>query len=164
MESQNIMKKDLGGIKIILVEDDGKKIRDIKDYFLIKYNYTDLMVRESYQSGLRELLLNNYDLLLLDMSIPTWDKSPSEPGGNFEKFGGLKILREMDRKHKIIDTILVTMFDDFGESDESITLKQIDGALHREFENNYLGAVFYNSKENKWKDEISIFISRKFNL
>tara|TARA_R110000764_G_scaffold44749_1_gene100728 strand:- start:1451 stop:1903 length:453 start_codon:yes stop_codon:yes gene_type:complete len=147
-------------MKILLVEDDKKKIEDIKDFLLESYDYDRLVVKQSYQSGLRELVKNSYDLLLLDMSIPTWDKSIDEPGGSFEKFGGYKILKEITRKKKEVDTILVTMFDDFGESDSSVTLSQLDDLLKKEFQKSYKGVVYYNTRENKWKDDLNSYIKK----
>lgn len=144
--------------KILLIEDDKKKIEDISEFINSTYPNAVLTVKESYQSGLRDLFLNQYDLLLLDMSIPTWDKSSTEPGGNYEKFGGYKIMREALRKSKAIKTILITMFDDFGESDTSVTLSQLDNVLKSEFTEYYLGAAYYNSRENKWKDDLKALI------
>lgn len=140
--------------KIILIEDDKKKIQDIEDFLSSVFNYKSLVVKESYQSGLRELIFNNYDILLLDMSIPTWDRTPVEMGGNYQKFGGYMVLKEIIRKNKPVNTILITMFDDFGESDNSITLNQLDQILTKEFPEIYKGTVYYSSRENKWKDEL----------
>jgi DNA-binding NarL/FixJ family response regulator len=145
---------------IIVIEDDFKKKEDIRNFLSSGLGIEKITIKESYQSGLRELIKNEYDLLLLDMSIPTWDKSIDEPGGNFEKFGGFKILKEITRKKKPIDTILITMFDDFGESDTSITLSQLNDWLKEEFPEFYKGAVYYNTREEKWKDDLAAFISR----
>lgn len=147
-------------MNILLIEDDKKKIEDVKDFLVEKYNYQSLEVKESYQSGLRELIRTKYDLLLLDMSIPTWDKSIDEPGGSFEKFGGYKILKEITRKGKEVDTILITMFDDFGESDSSITLTQLNNVLKDEFEKIYRGVVYYNTREDKWKEDLDSYIKQ----
>lgn len=141
-------------IKIILIEDDSKKIEDIREYVMNILGCEILTIKESYQSGIREILKNDFDLLLLDMSIPTFDKSPSESGGHYEKFGGYNVLKEITRKKRPIKTILITMFDDFGESDLSITLSQIDQSLKEEFPELYIGSVFYNAKENKWQEEL----------
>lgn len=141
-------------LKIILVEDDTKKIEDITSFLSKKLNKCELIVRESYQSGIKEILHNDFDVLLLDMSIPTYDKTPIEVGGPYEKFGGYKILKELARKNRALKTILITMFDDFGESDQSITLNQINSTLLEEFPLHFLGSVFYQSKETKWQDEL----------
>lgn len=149
--------------KVIVIEDDFKKMEDIKSFLVESYKLDIVTIKESYQSGLRELINNNYDLLLLDMSIPTWDKSIDEPGGNFEKFGGYKILKEITRKKKPVKTILITMFDDFGESDTSITLSQLDNILKTEFPDIYVGAVYYNTREEKWKNDLNSFIEELSN-
>lgn len=145
--------------KILVVEDDFKKKEDIRNFLSSDLSFVDVMIKESYQSGLRELINNSYDLLLLDMSIPTWDKSIDEPGGNFEQFGGYKILKEITRKKKPVNTILITMFDDFGESDTSITLSQLDHLLKNDFPDIYKGAVYYNTREEQWKNDLSTFIN-----
>ncbi len=144
--------------KIILIEDDSKKIEDIMEYVTKELGCEIFSVKESYQSGIKEILQNDYDLLLLDMSIPTFDKTPVESGGPYEKFGGYKVLREIIRKQRPVKTILITMFDDFGESDLSITLSQIDQSLKQEFSNIYLGSVFYHARENKWKEDLKTII------
>lgn len=150
-------------MKILLIEDDKKKIDDIKEFLLTFYDYSNLIIKESYQSGLRELVKVKYDLLLLDMSIPTWDKSINESGGNFEKFGGYKILKEIKRKKKPVDTVLITMFDDFGESDTSVTLEHLNKLLNEEFSTLYKGVVYYNTREDNWKTALDILIKTYMN-
>jgi hypothetical protein len=51
------------------------------------------------------------------------------------------------------------MFDDFGESEGSLTLKELDGHLGERFVGTYVGAVFYSSKESSWKDQLGKFIN-----
>lgn len=146
--------------KTILIEDDAKKIEDIKEFITKIMGCEQLVIRESYQSGIREILKNDFELLLLDMSIPTYDKSPLESGGPYEKFGGYKVLREIKRKRRPIKTILITMFDDFGESDLSVTLTQINNSLKEEFQDLYIGSVFYHARENNWQEELKSLINK----
>ncbi len=136
-------------LKIIFIEDDRKKIADVKEFLLDNYNYKDLIVKESYQTGLRELMTANYDLLLLDMSIPMWENS-SNFSESFQKFGGYLILNEISRKKKGIKTILITMFDSFGE----ISLDQLDKHLKEDYPEFYQGYVFYASNSSNWKEEL----------
>lgn len=159
LQFQNTMKE----IKTILIEDDPKKIEDIKEFISTVLKCEQFVVKESYQSGIKAILESNFDLLLLDMSIPTFDKSPTESGGHYEKFGGYKVLREIVRKKRPVKTILITMFDDFGESDLSITLQQINDSLKQEFEDLFLGSVFYHARENKWKEDLLNIIREHLN-
>ena len=66
--------------------------------------------------------------------------------------------QEIIRKKRPIKTILITMFDDFGESDLSITLSQINSSLKEEFSDLYIGSVFYHARENKWQEELKNLI------
>lgn len=145
--------------RILLIEDDRKKIEDIKGFIHHRFANFELQIKESYQSGLRELANSNYDALLLDMSLPTWESSGYEATSSFEKFGGFNIMKEMDRKGFKTKTIFITMFDDFGESDSSITLEQINNILQSQFSDFYLGYVFYNSRETQWQTKLHKFLS-----
>lgn len=144
--------------EILLIEDDQKKIEDIKHFMQSNFQTANVKIHESYQSGLKELIKGDFDLLLLDMSLPTWKQDEYEAVDSFEKFGGYKIMKEMQRKKKVTKTILITMFDDFGESDASITLGQIDSMLRESFNGFYLGAVFYNSNQSNWKDTLKNYM------
>ena len=136
--------------KILAIEDDRSKIEKIKEFF----STSTITVRESFRSGVLELKMNrhNYDLLILDMTIPIWDKGKNEISGNYEQFGGEKVLAEMKRKKIEIPTILFTMFDVFPSDDNSITFDELNHRYSNDFSDFYLGGVYYNSNDEKWKD------------
>jgi CheY-like chemotaxis protein len=140
-------------MNILLIEDDKVKIERLSNFLKDE----DLTIKESYHSGLKEIVSNNdfYDLLLLDMTIPLWDKNSSDFGGTYEQFGGDRILREMDRRNKKIPTILVTMFDVFSLSEDNLTFGELNQDLKHKFSEFYLGAVFYNASDDSWKLELT---------
>jgi len=142
--------------KILIIEDDKMKIEKLKLFL----ENDEITVKESFQSGMRELKSNhkNYDYLILDMTIPIWEKGNNDLGGNYEQFGGEKILREMKRKKLFLPTILFTMFDVFPTKDGNITFEEINSIFKNSFEEFYLGAVFYNAIEDNWKTELSNLI------
>ena len=51
--------------KILIIEDDFKKKEDIKNFLYSDLKIEDVTIKESYQSGLRELIKNNFDSLSL---------------------------------------------------------------------------------------------------
>ncbi|MBL7784701.1 MAG: hypothetical protein JNM36_02250 [Chitinophagales bacterium] len=143
-------------LRILIIEDDKIKIEKLALFF----EGDDLTIKESYHSGLKELnsFFSNYDFLILDMSIPLWDKGNTDFGGNHEQFGGERILREMKRRKKELPTLLVTMFDIFPVEGGNLTFGELNQYLMTEFPNFYLGAVFYNASEDDWKQEIKNLI------
>lgn len=134
-------------MKILIIEDDKIKIIKLTS-FLNDYNFD---LRESFQSGLEALKNNVYDLLILDMTIPLWDKENNDINQNYEQFGGEKILREMKRKKISVPVILFTMFDKFPIGNEVMTFEQISNKYKESFEF-YIDAVYYDSRNDDWKN------------
>ena len=62
-------------MKILLIEDDERKMTHIVGYVSGLDQKYKIEVKRSYNSGLRAVLSGAYDLILLDMSLPTFDVS-----------------------------------------------------------------------------------------
>jgi len=54
---------------LLLIEDDKKKIEDIKSFIRGEFPDYKLSSKESYQTGMKELIMQRFDLLLLDCAI-----------------------------------------------------------------------------------------------
>ena len=143
--------------KILIIEDDKVKLERLNSYF----NNKNLIIKESFQGGVSELKNNfkDYDFLILDMTIPLWEKGNNDLGGNYEQFGGEKILREMKRRKLFLPTILFTMFDVFPTKEGNINFNEINTIFKKEFSDFYIGAVFYNANEDNWQFDMSTLIS-----
>lgn len=148
---------------ILIVEDDLNKLNNLKDhidtYFNNKAIEYSLQIKNSFQSGLEEILKNQYDLLLLDMSLPNFD--PCENNDNVVPLskGGELILDEMDVMGIDIKTIIITQHDDFdGES-----LESMGNTYKNDFSNFYIGYVFYNAIESKWEKELDMILDGVIN-
>lgn len=144
--------------KILIIEDDKIKIERLSIFFADE----EINIKESFQSGLSEIKNNKlaYDFLVLDMTIPLWEKGNNDLGGNYEQFGGEKILREMKRRKLFLPTILFTMFDIFPTKEGNITFNEVNNIFKKEFSDFYIGAVFYNSNEDNWQLEMTDLISK----
>jgi len=143
---------------ILIIEDDKIKIERLKAFF----KNISVTIRESFQSGLSEMKssFEVYDLLVLDMTIPIWEKGNNDIGGNYEQFGGENILKEMKRKKLTIPTVLFTMFDIFPTANGSITFEEINEQYKKSFPEFYLGGVLYNSNEEDWKKDLGAIIAK----
>lgn len=148
-------------IKILFIEDNKTKANDIKAYVeSIDSNFT-ITIKESLTSGLKELFINTYDLLLLDMSLPTREGLLNNSIQNFEQLGGFKIMSEMKRKNKKIPTILITMFSEFGIGKSFMNIDELNSMLENNFNDFYEGIVFYSSREDNWKVNLKKYILSK---
>ncbi|EPR65802.1 hypothetical protein [Cyclobacterium qasimii] len=145
-------------IKVLILEDEKIKIERLKEFFLSD----EIIVKESYHACVIELKTNYkvYDLLILDMTIPLWESGRNDLGGNYEQFGGEKILREMKRRKLLVPTILFTMFDVFPTKNGNITFEEINKKYKESFSPFYQGAVFYNSIDDSWMENMKSLIDQ----
>ncbi len=146
-------------MKILIVEDDFDKRNKIKDFIFssIKENII-VEEKESLRSGLQAVVQGQgYDLLLLDMSMPSFDVGSSEPGGGTpESFAGRELMSQMKLRDIKIPVIVITQYDSFEEG--TVSLDDLASDFRTEFGDFFLGTVYYNSAVDGWKKELSEFL------
>ncbi|MCS3174049.1 hypothetical protein [Bacteroides thetaiotaomicron] len=115
----------------------------MKEYISKEFPDYEITDRQSYNSATKEIVLNykNYDLMLLDMSMQTYDISEDEMGGEPEPLAGTKILSQMYLREITVKVIVVTMYENFVGT----KIKQLDENLRNEYADIYCGYVFFLS-------------------
>jgi CheY-like chemotaxis protein len=144
----------------LLIEDDPNKAKQLNDFLAENYPLESVKLCRSYQSGLKNIFEGSYNLVLLDMSLPTFDISPEEDGYAHKQLAGQEILRELKRKRKIIKTIVVTQFESFGDTASSLSLDALKQKLKDMFPENYIGTVYYNASQSQWKKDLKIMLDK----
>ena len=147
-------------MKVVLIEDDQNKSKQIIQFFEEDLNSKEISLRMSYQSGLKDIIQNDYDLILLDMQLPNFDIKSGEDGYKFRKLAGVDILQELKRKRKNCRVIVVTQFETFGEGESYIELADLKKILKEQFPEIYLGTVFYSANKTLWKKELKELINK----
>jgi CheY-like chemotaxis protein len=140
-------------MKVLLVEDDEDK-REQLILFINEKIECDLVEVRSFQSALKAIKEDKFDLILLDMTMPTFNITPIESGGRSQPFGGKMLLYEMQRRRIVTKVIVVTQFDIFGKGEEEITLKDLNAQLSETFKGTYLGSIQYSINYTGWKDAL----------
>lgn len=141
-------------MKILIIEDDPNKAQQIIAFMKEKSEVSEVLHKKSYQSGLKELLENTFDFVLLDMSLPTYDINPGEDAYKFRHLAGYDILFEIKRKNKSAKVIIMTQFERFGEGKQFISLKDLKMLLRKDFSKNYVGTISYHPGRTTWKEEL----------
>lgn len=142
--------------KILFIEDNQTKFDDISSYLFSEFPEIEIIKKDSFSSGLREINSNAYDLLLLDMSLPVRDEIQSS--NNYMQLGGHKILSELRRKKIEVKTILVTMYAEFSAGKSLINIDDIDHLLREQFKENYIDYVYYSSNRDNWKMKLNLLL------
>jgi len=141
-------------MKVLLIEDDKNKIAQIVQVLSSSVGPPDLECAYPYRSGLKAILERDYDAIILDMSLPTYDVTETEAGFQFRPFAGREILSEMKRKRRVSKTVVLTQFETFGAGSDTTTLKELTQELQQEFAGIFIGTIYYNASETNWKTEL----------
>lgn len=142
--------------RILLVEDFQTKAEAICRYINEEFSNIEIVRKESYKSALIEICndAEHYDLILLDMSMSTFDVTAEESGGEPEPLAGQLILENMYLRDITTKVLVVTMYERF----ESIRLNNLHAILKEKYPDIYMGNVFFSIKHNEWKNRLSEFL------
>lgn len=141
--------------KLLLVEDNNHKRERVLAFLRDAFGDFEIHVAASFTSACQSLLSNEFDTVLLDMSLPTYDKSPSESGGRFRTFGGREVARKAMRRRVSTRIIFLTQYPTFRDDYRSHTLQSLGEELRKECGDSYGGIIHYDSSMTSWKDELT---------
>lgn len=138
-------------MKIMIIEDNEHKRKKIKDFILNLSDDIHIDEAYSYTTGLKKCLNNKYQLLILDMTMPTYEKSQSESGGTFRTYGGKEIIRQLKRKNKELPFVIVSQYSKFSDNTTTLSLDEISKQLKDVSPNFFIETVLYDTSSSNWK-------------
>jgi len=141
-------------MRMLIVEDEEPKRKGILSVLGSEFPDSQRSEARSVHSAIHKLKTEPPDLVLLDMSLPTFDVGPGEPGGRPQGFGGIEVLRYMDRFKLVVPVIVVTAYEAFPKDGRQIELSDLRDQLSQSHPKTFRGLVFYNSFYSGWRDEL----------
>jgi len=145
---------------VLIVEDDENKSQQLDSFVREVVPDACIVVAKSYNSGLKEILSIHQDIVLLDMTLPTYDIGLSEEGGRPKHYGGRLILQQMQRRFIETPVVVVTQFDVFGTGADKLTREELDTQLKKDHPSIYLGTVYYNAAVEGWKGQLRRYLEK----
>jgi CheY-like chemotaxis protein len=150
---------------ILLVEDDDRKREQLAAFLEQEFPEARVEMARSFRSARRALTVGHYSLVLLDMSLPTFDvgyrdNGLHEDGGTPQAFAGRDLLWHMDARGVSTPVIVVTGYEQIGTGDEAVPLETLDAELKRNHPNTYKGFVFYVPASSSWRHELFAMLKR----
>lgn len=151
-------------MNILLIEDEATKASKISAFLNEMSKDTSIQFAKSVTSGIDAIHNDVFDLILLDMSLPTFDISKDEYGGRPQGFGGKEILREMLNYEMATPVIVITAYEAFSENGETgkvkeQTLNEIKEELNSDYPAFYRGIVKYETIFDEWQHQLKNLIN-----
>lgn len=140
---------------VLLVEDEMAKAEDIQGFLHVRFDECIVEIARSVRSAVDALRGKTvFDLVILDMSLPTFDITDLESGGSPKGFGGVEVLKYLQKVENNTPTIVVTAFEAFSQGAIVVNLDEMRQRLAIEFPQAFRGAVYYNVMFNTWATEL----------
>lgn len=141
-------------MKILLVEDDKHKIDDIIGFIDTLKKGIMVDTARSVESGVQSAVDSQYDLILLDMTIPNFDITEKSDGGKSYKNGGEIIVKELLDEEVEFCCAVITQYETFNNE----TIDQISQRISQLCGDNYLGYVKYSTNTESWRQGLKELI------
>jgi CheY-like chemotaxis protein len=152
-------------MRILIIEDDDEKLSRVLAFVKREYDSVEISIARSFGSGLREIIKgkNKLELILMDMTMPSFDVTEDEPsGGTPENFAGRDLLAQMKLRSIFTPTIIVTMFDSFGEKPNKISLAQLTYEMKSQYSPPFYDLVYYDSRQEGWQSALKHSMTKLF--
>ena len=142
-------------MNVLIIEDDPQKAERV--LAVVKLASPDAVVDicRSYQSALRFFEQErDVALVILDVSLPTFDPDPEVRHGRPRPLGGYDIMRKMKRIRKLPAVVILTALENFGSSTQQYSFEQLNQKCKEEFPDNFRGAIYYSQSRTTWRDQL----------
>lgn len=154
-------------MRILVVEDETPKRESVSEVIAnIGFDCT-IKFAMSVRSATRLLQLEQFDFIVLDMSLPTFDVTEDEFGGRPQGFGGVEVIRHLEREELTLPIAVVTAYEAFSVVEESegssvgkeVSLAELSEDLRNEFPGYPISVIKYDTVVDDWKSLLSSVIN-----
>ncbi|MEN3756043.1 response regulator [Aeromonas veronii] len=141
-------------IKILLADDSQEKLKYIKETLDANIKYDVLDISNSYNSTTKAIKKNNYNLVILDMSMPTFDAVDGQISATPRPLAGKDVMSKLHYRGNKTPIIILTQFDVFGRLNDVVGIEDLKSDLKSSFPDNFKGCVFYDPQGSTWISEL----------
>lgn len=141
-------------MRVLLIEDDEFKAADISRAIEDLDRLAIIERAASVTSALRCITDQQFDVLVLDMSLPTFDLSGPGGGGSPQGQGGVEVLRLAKWLGKDIPVVVVTQYPDIEIDGRETPLADAAARLSTRFETDVRSCISYEFDSDAWRYEL----------
>lgn len=141
-------------MKVLCIEDNEEKYLDICEQLNKFHSISKIVWAQNGNDGLRYLTVEDFDLLILDMSLPINSFSTGK-----DMLYGECILDEIKRSRKNIKVVVVTGFDQFEYKTNRLTYAELHERLKKKFNKYLWGMIYYDQSSIEWSNTLDEIIN-----
>ena len=144
---------------VLIVEDSESKRASIET--VLEREFPGVIIKRalSVKSAIDSLQVTIPEMVIADMSLPTFDIETRERGGTPRPFGGIEVFETLERNEIIVPVLVVTSYPEISDGKQSMGLLELSERLKSEFPDMFVGVVYFDSAYSKWEHEIMSYFS-----
>ncbi|WP_294210581.1 hypothetical protein [uncultured Sphingomonas sp.] len=142
-------------MNVLVVEDDEFKAADIVRLISEAIGSATITRAASVTSALRAITAGGFPLVILDMSLPTFDLSGPGGGGSPQSQGGVEVLRLASRLASECVYLVVTQYPDIEIDGREVPLAKAAKQLSSRFKVNVKECLLYEFDRDDWQASFS---------
>lgn len=140
--------------RILVVEDEEHKTNDL----LARLEKSGIAAQQpDVVTNVRDAVLrvssNPYDLIILDMALPTLEKKTDDHSSIMaQPNGGIEILRTLSALDRSTSIVIVTQYPELVINGERAKPAQVPAIVRRLYGQNVVGTVIYSYRSPEWEN------------
>lgn len=147
-------------MRVLLVEDDEHKRVSIILALAACNTSVETVIAESLYTGIQSIGEVEYDLVVLDMAIPSHPPVPGEGSPVSFNTGGLDILLELDSRGRHDPCIVITQFPEIEISQVFYPVESASAAIEKELGYKVIACIAYSGVDGDWLKHFSNLLIR----
>lgn len=138
-------------MRILLVEDEEPKQRHIENFLHRTLKAPTITLARSVRGALASLKQEIPDVVILDMSLPTFEIGGEEAGGRPQGFGGIEVIRNMDLDDIVAPVVFLTGYEAFTKAGGQLSLDVLAEEIRDDHPELFHGIIHFNSAYGDWQ-------------
>ena len=108
---------------------------------------------QSVRDAVVGVLTDNYDVVILDMALPTCTRSPLSPGGTAQAQGGMEVVRALRSRRSRTPVIIVSQYPDLEIDGEFFSLLLAPTELTERYGLAVVGSILFDFQNRSWVEK-----------
>lgn len=141
--------------RVLVVEDDTFKSDDIQNCLRQVEPKTDFVLSTSVAAAVLALQEERYDLIVLDMALPS---HPIVAGGGAPLSlltGGIEILFELQSMERSDSSVVITQYPDIEICGDFYPVSEAASAMHDKYEISVQACLEYSQTNDAWRTSLT---------
>lgn len=141
-------------MKALLVEDDEFKANSVGAVVKDIRSSTDFTFATSVHAAVARLQESQFDLIMLDMALPSHQLRPGLGPTSSLLSGGLEVIMELSYLNRSDPVIILTQFPELEVEGELIPLRKAKEALKSHYAANIIAVIHYRHEQSEWRNSL----------